>query len=71
MPRLSVVWRDGIEVVFVARGSRAVAVPVEMGWREPDCVEVTQGLLGSDRIIVEGATRLTDGSLLQEITPEK
>ncbi|MEP1472364.1 MAG: efflux RND transporter periplasmic adaptor subunit [Halieaceae bacterium] len=63
VPRMAVVMRDNKEIVFVAgKDDRAVARPVTLGWQEPGWIEITSGLLPSDRIIIEGAAMIKDGS---------
>ena len=69
VPRQSVVNRNGQAVVFVTSGGRARAQPVELGWREPEWIEITRGLEESDRVVVEGASLITDGSALREGEP--
>lgn len=71
VPRLSVVTRDGKAVVFVSSNNAAVAREVTLGWQEPEWVEVTRGIAREDRIVVEGAAQLSNGSNLVETgTPE-
>ncbi len=64
VPRLAVVVRDGRDVVFVAENSRASARPITLGWQETEWVEVTSGLRATDRVVIEGASLLAEGSLL-------
>ena len=66
VPRLSVVTRNGANVVFVLSGDSVYAHRVELGWQEPEWVEIIQGIEGGDRIIVEGAAQLSDGSTVLE-----
>lgn len=66
VPRLSVVTRNNQAVVFLVQGDRAVARPVTLGWQEPDWVEVTRGLADRDRVVVQGAALLSDGSQVSE-----
>ncbi len=47
--------------VFVARAGRFIAVPVLLGARERDSVEVVSGLVDGQEVAVEGVDRLTDG----------
>ena len=66
LPATSVVTRSDQDVVFVIEGDRARLRPVEIGWREVDWVEITEGLEAGDRVVVKGAALITDGSLLAE-----
>ncbi|MCB1704025.1 MAG: efflux RND transporter periplasmic adaptor subunit [Halioglobus sp.] len=62
VPQLAIVERNDLDVVFVIDGERARAVPVETGWRESAWVEIRHGISADDRVVVEGASLLTDGS---------
>jgi len=66
LPTRSIVTRDNKEVVFIIDGQRARMREVKLGWREVDWVEVTSGLQINDRVIVDGAALISDGSLLVE-----
>lgn len=66
VPSLSVVKREGREYVFVVRDGRALAQAVELGWREDQWVEIRDGVQAADRVVVQGALLITDGSLLSE-----
>jgi RND family efflux transporter MFP subunit len=52
---------DGGARVFVARAGRFIAVPVRLGARERDSVEVLSGLVDGQEVAAEGVDRLTDG----------
>jgi multidrug efflux pump subunit AcrA (membrane-fusion protein) len=64
VPALSVVRRDGNEVVFVVDGEIAKQRTVKLGWREDDWVEVVEGLMPQDQIVTEGSGLIIDGSIL-------
>ncbi len=66
LPTRSIVTRDNKEVIFIIDGQRARMREVKLGWREVDWVEVTSGLQINDRVIVDGAALISDGSLLVE-----
>jgi RND family efflux transporter MFP subunit len=65
VPPTSVVTRDDRSVVFVVSDGRVEARPVELGWPEVEWVEITSGLSPGDIVVVEGASQLDDGSLVQ------
>lgn len=66
LPPTSVVTRGQQAVVFLVVEGRAEQRAVELGWREVDWVEVTAGLGADDRVVVEGAALISNGSLLRE-----
>lgn len=65
LPPASVVTRDNHTVVYVVRDGRAESRPVELGWAEVDWVEIVTGLSPGDRVVVEGAALIDDGSLVE------
>ncbi len=64
VPTLSVVRRDGNDVVFVVDGDHASQRTVTLGWRKDDRVEIVDGLAADVRIVTEGSALITDGSVL-------
>ena len=64
LPLLSIVKRSGRNVVFVVTDGKVQAVEITTGWREGSWVEVAGKLESSDRVVVEGANLLSDGSLV-------
>jgi RND family efflux transporter MFP subunit len=66
LPPTSVVTRGEQDVVFLVENGRAVQHPVSLGWREVDWVEVTGGVSAEDRVVVQGAALISDGTLLEE-----
>ncbi|MCB1690476.1 MAG: efflux RND transporter periplasmic adaptor subunit [Halioglobus sp.] len=62
LPLLALANREGRDVVFVATGSSVRAVPITAGWREAGRVEILSGITPDDRVVVEGASMLSDGS---------
>jgi membrane fusion protein (multidrug efflux system) len=61
VPNVAVIPELGGKKVFVARGGKAVPVPVETGIRLPDLIEVTSGLSAGDVVIVSAIERLRPG----------
>lgn len=66
IPAIAVV--PGVEGrrVFVARDGIAHSVPVELGGRTTDRVQVVSGLAAGDRVIVSNLLRVRDGARVQE-----
>ena len=63
----SIVIRDDREVVFVVSDGVVETRPVVLGWAEVDWVEILSGLSASDRVVVEGAALINDGSLVEVV----
>lgn len=61
--------RDGRTVLFVLKGGRVTAVPVTLGARQGDMVEVVSGAKAGDRIVVKPLDKLKDGARVK--TAEK
>lgn len=63
---LSLEKRNGRDVVFVIENEQVSARTVTVGWAGDNWVEITNGISGEDRIVVAGATSLSDGSYVRE-----
>jgi multidrug efflux pump subunit AcrA (membrane-fusion protein) len=61
VPQESVVTFAGVNKVFVVNGGKAAEVPVELGDRDGDEVEVLKGLRGSEAVVVSGTSKLAAG----------
>lgn len=55
------------ELVFVCEGDKVKSVPVKLGVRLGDMVEVLEGLEEGQEIVVQGQHRLTNGSLIKRV----
>lgn len=67
VPAVAVVQRAGRDVVFVVRDGVAHQVPVEVGLRDGDQLQIRgEGLEGD--VVVLGQQRLTDGALVTTVT---
>lgn len=66
---VAVAKRDGKDIVFMARGDRVAAVPVTLGPRIGDMVEVTSGVKAGERIVLRPLDKLKDGRKIK--TAEK
>ncbi len=62
VPPTAVVVFAGVSKVFVAEGSKARAVLVEVGDRGPDWLEVKGNLKAGEKVITSGFTLLFDGA---------
>jgi multidrug efflux pump subunit AcrA (membrane-fusion protein) len=65
VPPGAVVSFAGVTKVFVADGDKARAVPVSVGTREKDWVEIIGDLKPGDRIVTSGFALVVDGSLIR------
>lgn len=54
--------------VFVVRGGKAEAVPVEIGQRSTGTIEITKGLTAGDTVIVSNLLRLGAGAPVQLVS---
>jgi RND family efflux transporter MFP subunit len=61
IPANSIQTVDDGEFVFLEENSTAVMKPVKTGLRQSDYVQITEGLVPGDRLIVFGGTNLNDG----------
>ena len=51
--------------MYVVRDGKAVKVPVELGIRVENKIEVTKGLNGDEQVIVSGKDLVTDGTVVE------
>jgi membrane fusion protein (multidrug efflux system) len=61
VPQESVVTFAGVNKVFTVRDGKAAEVPIELGDRDGDEVEVIKGLRGSESVVVSGTSKLASG----------
>jgi len=69
IPEAAVVDASGQSVVFVVTDGRVERRAVGVGGRGPQGVEITAGLQGGERVVVEGAKQVSDGQAVREHTP--
>jgi membrane fusion protein, multidrug efflux system len=55
------------QFVYVIQGQTVAKREVTLGRREPGLVEITNGLVAGDRVVVEGTLKLRDGAPVREI----
>jgi membrane fusion protein (multidrug efflux system) len=53
------------QYVYIVREGKAQRVPVEIGARDGNRVEITKGLDGSEQVIVSGKDLVHDGTPVQ------
>ena len=72
VPLDAVVTYEGAPVVYVVEGDRARRVPVRLGIRSDDYLEVVDGLQPGTKVVLTGQSRLQDGVRVRAIeTPVK
>ena len=65
IPSFSVVQRPGGSVVYVVVDDHATERRVILGWQESGWVEVLEGVSAGERVIVEGARRVTNNAVVK------
>ncbi|WP_052045920.1 efflux RND transporter periplasmic adaptor subunit [Candidatus Paracaedibacter symbiosus] len=58
LPFDAIVFKDGNIFVYLVKGGKATLIPVTLGLREKDKIEVTEGVAVGDQVIVAGQSRL-------------
>ena len=53
------------QYVYIVRDGKAQRVPVEIGVRDENRVEITKGLVGLEQVIISGKDLVHDGALVQ------
>ena len=74
VPREALLSGEGnaAAVVLIDKDSKALRRAVELGYQDKEFAEVTSGLSGGERVVVQGAYALPDGTPLREApNPEK
>lgn len=62
---------DELQYVYIVKDGKAVKVPVELGVRVDNRIEVTKGLTGDEEVIVSGKDLVTDGTAIEARPLEK
>jgi HlyD family secretion protein len=70
VPAESIVTRDGRSYAATLDGSRAKLLPVTLGLRGPETIEVLTGLSPGATVLVRGAGFVSDGTQVQVARPE-
>jgi RND family efflux transporter MFP subunit len=61
VPQEAVVTFAGVNKVFTVKGGKAAELPVDLGERDGDEVEVLKGLKGDESVVVSGTSKLATG----------
>jgi membrane fusion protein (multidrug efflux system) len=56
---------EDAQYVYIVRNGKAERLPVEIGVRDENRVEITKGLTGSEEVIVSGKDLVHDGTPVQ------
>ncbi|NTV53431.1 MAG: efflux RND transporter periplasmic adaptor subunit [Candidatus Firestonebacteria bacterium] len=70
LPQEAVLKQDQQHYVYLAVGGKAQQRKVEPGWSQGGELEVAQGVAATDDVVVQGQTRLTEGTPLAVIKGE-
>jgi len=65
IPRTALLDDEDDPAVFVARGGKAVRVPVKLGYMDGEWAEVLAGLKAGDQVVTAGKVALREGSAVQ------
>lgn len=66
IPEEALVPEQARQFVYLMRGEAVEKREVTLGRREPGFVEITDGLRGGDRVVIEGTLKLRDGALVHD-----
>jgi membrane fusion protein, multidrug efflux system len=66
VPEEALVPEQARQFVYVVDGKVAAKREVRLGRREPGSVEITEGIVAGDRVVVEGGIKLRDGAPVKE-----
>jgi membrane fusion protein (multidrug efflux system) len=67
VPEEALVPEQARQYVYVVDGTVVAKREVRLGRREPGSVEITEGIVAGDRVVVEGAIKLRDGATIKEL----
>ena len=67
VPEEALVPEQARQFVYVVQGAVVAKREVRLGRREPGSVEITEGIVAGDRVVVEGAMKLRDGAAIREL----
>ena len=70
LPESSIIPIESTHYVFVVKEEKAVRKAIKIGRRHPGVVEVISGLLEGEQVVVEGALKLRDGSVVSIVGQE-
>jgi membrane fusion protein (multidrug efflux system) len=67
VPEGAVIPEQGKQYVFAIENGKALRREVEVGHRVPGRVQILSGLLPTERVVVDGALKLRDGSSVKDV----
>jgi membrane fusion protein, multidrug efflux system len=67
VPEEALVPEQARQFVYVVEGDVVAKREVRLGRREPGSVEITDGIVAGDRVVIEGAIKLRDGAAVREL----
>jgi membrane fusion protein (multidrug efflux system) len=67
VPEEALVPEQARQFVYVVDGAVVAKREVRLGRREPGSVEITEGIVAGDRVVIEGAIKLRDGAAVKEL----
>jgi membrane fusion protein, multidrug efflux system len=70
VPEGAIVPEQGKSYVFVVKDGVVSKREVTTGRRKPGSVQVTEGLAGGERVVVEGTQKVRDGGLVFEVSSD-
>lgn len=66
VPELALVREgDSSYVYIIGKDKKAKRLPVKTGGRDGNLIEITEGLMAGDAIVIEGVVKLTDGAAVR------
>ena len=65
VPNRALVRRPAGDVIYKVRGKRVSEQLVKTGLRQNNLVEITSGISAGDQVVMDGASWLTDGALIE------
>jgi membrane fusion protein (multidrug efflux system) len=67
VPEQALVPEQARQFIYVVSGNTVSKREVRLGRREPGYVEITEGLVKGDHVVIEGTLKLRDGTPVREI----
>ena len=71
VPRSALLEDAGETAVYAVRDSKAVRVPIEVGYLSGELAEVRKGLKEGDQVVTAGKITLRDGAVVEVLNPAK
>jgi membrane fusion protein, multidrug efflux system len=68
IPEEALVPEQARQFVYVVKGRQVAKREVSLGRREPGFVEITNGLVAGDHVVIEGTIKLRDGADIRDVT---